>query len=167
MKTPRFVDWWNRIKVRAKKRKSIAYSPTKPIPMPDDREIAQWHDKQWKNLDPAVRQEAAIVLRKLPEWQTVADFVRSEYETHGDGWIHAKHGHFGWGMAIRNYLRTGQIIEWKSTSYYVGQPPPRAEDHVVTFDSGYPGIKDDRLPTGNWDDYYTQALEFAAGIRAE
>lgn len=43
--------------------------------------------------------------------------------------------HFGWGMAIRNLLRTEA------------------------------DLKDDLLPDGNWDDYYIQCVEIAVGKR--
>lgn len=47
----------------------------------------------------------------------------------------AAHPHMGWGMGLRNALRTGA------------------------------GLPDNLLPLGNWDDYYVSVLEATLGFR--
>lgn len=165
---PSLAAFLNRVRSRFRQGKPVAYGNDKALKMPSDDELIAFHDKEWKRLNHHTKVMGGIMLRKLPEWETVADFVRSGFKEHGGMWMHACNGHHGWGMAIRNYLRTGKVIQYTTPAVWaVGDPPhvPTAADHEVVFDSGLPGIKDDQLPSKLWDDYYTQMLEYAAGVR--
>lgn len=102
--------------------------------MLSDKEFQEFHNKMWAELDPDVRSRAIAVLKQeFPE--TVCARIREEYTKNSATW--ATKYHFGWGMGVRNFLRSNPT------------------------DS----IKDNELPSGNWDDYYVAAVEAAAGIR--
>lgn len=105
-------------------------------------------DERLAELPAYIRKRAVDYLRTaLPE--DVKQLVRDIHAKHGEHWIHfmsvlnlpdgrrIPRGHFGWGMAVRNALRTEA------------------------------GIGDAALPDGNWDDYYIPLVEIACGIRPE
>jgi hypothetical protein len=79
--------------------------------------------------------------------------VAKRYREFGEDWD-PPDWHFGQGMAIRNMLRS---------------------DYGVVPKPHNPPIKDEQLPglpeiygvdyEGNWDDYYKQVIEAAAGLR--
>ena len=106
----------------------------------DHSNLREHHDRMWAALPEDVKAEALALVRALPE--AFLAQVREAYLKDPSGWMIG--GHFFVGMGVRNYLRSGKWGE---------------------HDSGLPGIRDDRLPSGNWDDYYTCALEHGAGAR--
>jgi hypothetical protein len=108
----------------------------------DDQEFKIFHDKKWSELPQETRDKAKrIILAYYKE--SALDQIR---DMHAKDPIHwGSEIHFGGGMGTRNLLRTGVI------------------DNVDVGER----ILDSELPSGNWDDYYIAALEYAAGIREE
>lgn len=96
-----------------------------------DESLKTFLDERWKELPDDVRLEAVALLRGQFSTRH-RQYIRSRYAVDPTRWITPLH--FGWGMAVRNFLR----------------------EH---------GLADDRLPSGNWDDYYVQCVEAAAGLR--
>ena len=123
-------------------------------------EMREMYDAAWEAVDPKVRARAVEVLQKDMADDALAE-VRKGVEEHGTHeWIHHEpftstldldgqsmvvSFHHMQGMAIRNALRAGGVKD--------ADLPP--------FDAYYGDGTDVR----NWDDYYVQALEEAAGAR--
>lgn len=136
----------------------------------------EWYDERWQDMPPVMRKIAADTIRKAISDED-AELIRRKYAEYGHDWIHhliettqeerdqmnallpdpadieeygwpkTMSAHHGWGTAIRNLLRDPEYGA---------------------------GILDDDLPFApyeggqsyqNWDDFYTQAVEAAVGLR--
>lgn len=106
-------------------------------------------DDRLAMLDASVRRRAVDFLRSfIPDDERQR--VRDMHAAHGDRWVaymevlelpsgaRIPRGHFGWGMQIRNALRTGA------------------------------GLLDDVLPPGRvWCDFYIPLVEIACDLRPD
>lgn len=103
--------------------------------------------KVWAALPEELRLRAVGILRREFDDAFFGE-VRELHEANPSGWVAPYHMFAG--MAVRNVLRKG------SSFFDPGIPDeelPAARD-----------VDPDGCPEGNWDDYYVQALEEAAGI---
>lgn len=135
----------------------------------DDEQMNTKYDEAWAAVSPEVRDEAVRVLREAL-METDLQLIREAVERHGrHEWISHEpfttkvvydtdeetgeemffmnSWHFGPGMGIRNLLRQAGLTDDKL--------PSDAMDFYYGAGSGIQ----------NWDDYYVQAVEAAAGAR--
>lgn len=103
--------------------------------------------KVWAALPEELRVRAVGILRRELDDSFFAE-VRNLHDDNPDGWV-APYHHFA-GMTVRNTLRKGSAF-FDPGIPDADLPPARAVDP-------------DGCPEGNWDDYYVQALEEAAGV---
>lgn len=122
-----------------------------------------WKDIAWDKLPLADRQRAVDIIRGAPDWEELEKLVKETHAKAGENWLNEPplsatstisgpdgdremvlSWHMFGGMAVRNYLR-------------------------------HKGFADDQLPAlpelygqnvSTWDDFYAQAIEAAAGLRA-
>lgn len=98
-----------------------------------------WYDARWAAVPEEMKRRVVAHLRdELGEEQLAA--IREKHAANPEGW--ALPYHMFAGMGVRNLLR--EVVR-------DGELPP----------APYPGGEEQR----NWDDYYVQALEAAAGVR--
>jgi hypothetical protein len=114
-----------------------------------NHDFKRFYDERWAELPQETRDKARRIIVGYYNEQAMRQ-VRDMHAKDPVGWASAIH--FGGGMVVRNLLRTGRIVNYT--------------DKSVAHDAGE-RIPDDELPSGNWDDYYVPAMEYAAGIRVE
>ena len=61
------------------------------------------------------------------------------------------------GKIIKEYEKDN-LTWWEKYHFYWGM-------HIRNKIRELTGITDDKLPSGNWDDYYIQAVEISIGLR--
>jgi hypothetical protein len=105
----------------------------------DESDLASVLTPLWDALDHRLKTRAVILLQQeLSEEEK--EKARELIREHGRvEWLTAAFLHHGWGMQVRNLLRTRIKDE--------ELPPGTAGEH------------------GNWDDYYGHAVECAVGER--
>lgn len=111
-----------------------------PEPEPE-RTLNDWHEIAWAKLPYGMRRLAVSKLHDRLPLAFFDDVYRLAHE-HGLGEWQPPGWHFGQGMAVRNVLR--EAIQ---------------DDELPPFPEYY---GDD---VRNWDDYYVQCVEAAAGCR--
>jgi hypothetical protein len=101
---------------------------------------AEWYDARWRSVPAEVRQAMVAHLRANIGARGMEQ-IREAAAADPHRWIHTV-GHHGTGTSVRNLLRRA------------------FPDDVLPY-APYPEGKNYK----NWDDYYVQALEAAAGAR--
>lgn len=131
----------------------------------DGKDMETLYTEAWRAVDPEVRQRAIAIIQEKVFPEELQN-VRDNYEKYGNAWYEhepfstvstmpTKDGpvelpipwHWTGGMALRNLLRLEGI----------------KDDELPPFDAYYGEGTDVR----NWDDYYKQAIEAAAGVRED
>lgn len=113
-----------------------------------DMDLQAHHELAWSRMPLEQRTQAAERLREIVAPKNLQEL----YEARNDPWFH-----FSSGMALRNLLRSDHGIE----------PKPK---HPPILDAELPDMGDVYADQAvaearNWDDYYVQVLEAAAGKR--
>lgn len=107
-----------------------------------DKELTEFTRENWYRIDKAKREEIVAMLRE----ELKMDSFRKVMEKNPHGWATEGGWHFMQGMGIRNLLREKGFPD--------GILPP-----VLYNDDDGPADE-----VRNWDDFYTAALEAAAGV---
>lgn len=106
--------------------------------------LEEYHQRRWEGLDPELRDEAVgYLLAELPD--ELLKEVRSAYRAYGEEWMNRMHE--DWDEEDRMFY-TFHFSEGMGIRNLLRDI-----------------IKDNQLPSGNWDDYYVEALLRAAGCR--
>jgi hypothetical protein len=100
----------------------------------------EWYDARWNDVPAETKEKLIRHLREqLPP--SMLEEVRTLHAKDGDAWVAPFHFHVG--MAVRNMLRE------------------------VMLDDELPAAPYPDGANRNWDDYYVQVLEAAAGVRTD
>lgn len=129
-----------------------------------------WPDIAWDKLPVELRKRAVARLQWAYPPSYLADvrkhienFQRTAKATdHPHNWM-PSFWHHDEGMTMRNILRSDHLLnKWGPGEWSQGDMPPAIPDSELP---GLPEIYGGADYGGNWDDYYIQALEAAAGLR--
>lgn len=127
-------------------------------PGQEDQELglSETHEVAWNKLPVDIRRRAVARLQATMD-PSFFEEVRKLVEKEGlNEWLPVG-WHFGPGMAIRNLLRSDYDVpeETKKATSAI------KDEELPAFDEYYGEGTDCR----NWDDYYVQCIEAAAGLR--
>lgn len=122
------------------------------IPVNDLTDLNERFDLLWEQLPPRLRTTAVEYLR-----ENVADLdvIR--------GWI--EEDPENWYVRDQNVTMQAIPIEGPAPAALYLPMPFHFHGGMAVRNLLRKVIRDDELPSGNWDDYYVQALEAAAGKR--
>ena len=141
--------------------------------MIDPDRYAKLYDDAWAKLPRDIK-ERAIGRLKLAYDESFFDEVRKLVQAEGlNEWLPVG-WHFMQGMHVRNVLRSDVALRemipvrkvplaWFKTVVKIGVP----EIPDAIKDAELPPLPEyyDGQTEGNWDDYYVQCIEAAAGLR--
>jgi hypothetical protein len=109
-----------------------------------DENLEEYELAEWAKLDHEIQNEAIDYLKaELPP--KILEEVKIAYDGYGSDWM--GHMHLDWSEEERMFY----------TFHF--------EEGMAIRNLLRTIIKDNKLPTGNWDDYYSEALLRAAGCR--
>jgi hypothetical protein len=100
-----------------------------------------WYDARWAAVPAELKERIVAHLRDQLAPEDL-EWIRTQHSEDPDGWATKRGWHFFGGMGIRNLLR--EVVPDDQLPL---APYPDGDQHA------------------NWDDYYVQALEAAAGVR--
>lgn len=110
----------------------------RPYPWTDE-EFGRFHEERWQELDPVLQAQAVALLKEKLEPQLLEE-IGAAYVVNPNHWM----GEIGKDILFYTFhFAEGMMIR----------------NLLRTI------ILDDALPSGNWDDFYSSALERAAGCR--
>lgn len=127
----------------------------RPEPPPAVSEFPDnWAEIAWDKLPVELRQRAVSRLREVLPEEFFEDVHRHAVEKGLREWM-PDFWHHGQGMGIRNLLRSDHGLD----------PKPSA-DPIRDYElPPLPELYGPDVTEGNWDDFYVQCLEAAAGLR--
>lgn len=94
--------------------------------------LTDYSRRLWADVPPEDRKRCVAILHDDEDFMSIAPKVRSKIAEEPNDWLTAYH--FGWGMAVRNLLRSALMD------------------------------KDLPIKEISWDDYYSATIEEALGI---
>lgn len=125
------------------------------------------HEEAWRRLPVDIRQRAVGRLQYAYDPSFFDDVQRLANEAGLGNWL-PPFWHHGQGMHVRNILRSDVALREMVPLLKIGSPhfPPAIKDSELPDLADLYGPESFGQECRNWDDYYIQCVEAAAGLRA-